>query len=93
MRAQTLSSSDREISISLSETDIGMLYVIQHELLKNTSIDFAGVIVKHPLTNECWLRVSAAKGNAIKEIEKATATALKTTANIKAAFGSKLGSK
>lgn len=88
-----LDSSDQEINISLSDTDIGTLYVVQHELLKNSSVDFAGVIVKHPLTNECWLRVSSSKGNPLKEIEKATAAALKATVDIKTAFNPKLRSK
>ena len=53
MNAQVINSEPKEISLSITETDIGILYIIQHELLKASSIDFAGVIVKHPLTNEC----------------------------------------
>lgn len=43
--------------MSFKESDIATLYIIQHELLKNPDVEFAGVIVKHPLTNECWMRV------------------------------------
>ena len=43
--------------MSFQESDIATLYIIQHELLKNPDVEFAGVIVKHPLTNECWMRV------------------------------------
>lgn len=43
--------------MSFKESDIATLYIIQHELLKNLDVEFAGVIVKHPLTNECWMRV------------------------------------
>ena len=91
--AQVLNASDRELVVSIQEADIGMLYVIQRELLKSSSVNFAGVIVKHPLTNECWLRVISSKGAPAKEIERATAAAQKTVTEIKTAFGSKLGSK
>lgn len=93
LQAQILDSSAKEINVSLRDIDIGTLYVIQHELLKSPSIDFAGVIVKHPLTSEYWLRVSSSKGSPMGEIERAIATALKTTEQIKTAFDSKIGSK
>ena len=44
MQAQIVSSDQKEIKISMMEVDIGILYIIQHELLKTSSIDFAGVI-------------------------------------------------
>jgi len=53
MDAQVISSEAKEMTISITETDIGILYIIQHELLKASNVNFAGVIVKHPLTNEC----------------------------------------
>jgi DNA-directed RNA polymerase subunit L len=59
MHAQVVSSAPKEINISIKDTDVGILYIIQHELLKTSSIDFAGVIVKHPLTNECWMRINS----------------------------------
>ena len=54
MKVKKLSSSSDEINLSVKESDIGALYIIQHELLKNQDINFAGVMVKHPLTKECW---------------------------------------
>jgi len=59
MNAQVITSETKEISLSITETDIGILYIIQHELLKASNVDFAGVIVKHPLTNECWMRINS----------------------------------
>ncbi len=59
MQAQIVSSEQKEIKISMTEVDIGILYIIQHELLQTSSIDFAGVIVKHPLTNECWMQINS----------------------------------
>ena len=39
MNAEVISSKPKEISLSITETDIGILYVIQHELLKASSTD------------------------------------------------------
>jgi DNA-directed RNA polymerase subunit L len=43
---------DNEIELKIREEDISVLYILQHELLKEKSTDFAGVIQKHPLTND-----------------------------------------
>lgn len=90
MNAQLQKSSSKEANISIKDSDIGTLYIVQHELLKNQQVDFAGVILRHPLTNEYWMRVNATKGSPIKEIEKATESALQTTAELKKLIHSKL---
>ncbi len=90
MEAQVINSSSNELSISISDADIGVLYLVQHELLKDSGIDFAGVIVKHPLTKEYWMKVNSSKNNPLKEITKATESAIKTAENIKKLFQSKL---
>jgi DNA-directed RNA polymerase subunit L len=87
MQAQIVSSEQKEIKISMMEVDLGILYIIQHELLKTSSIDFAGVIVKYPLTNECWMQINS-KSKPIPEIKNATETALKTTNELKKLFNS-----
>lgn len=85
MKAEVLSSSKNEMSVSIRESDIGTLYIVQHELLKAPSTKFAGVIVKHPLINECWMRVST-KGDPAREIAKAADAAIKEVAAVKEAF-------
>ena len=90
MEAQVINSSQKEVNLSIKETDIATLYIVQHELLKGSGIDFAGVIVKHPLTNECWMRVNSTKGDPIKEISTATDSAIKTAEEIKKLFNSKI---
>ena len=90
MQAQLLSASQKEVNLSIKESDIGILYIVQHELLKGSGIDYAGVIVKHPLTNECWMRVNSSKGDPVKEIAKATDSAVKTAEEIKKLFNSKI---
>ena len=90
MDAVITKSSPKEISLTISKSDIGTLYIVQHELLKESSIEFAGVIMKHPLTKEYWMRVNTSKGNPLKEIEKATKTAIEYTDELKKAVHSKL---
>ncbi len=87
MQAQIVSSEQKEIKISMKEVDLGILYIIQNELLKTSSIDFAGVIVKYPLTNECWMQINS-KSKPIPEIKNATETALKTANELKKLFNS-----
>ncbi len=89
MNAQVISSEPKEISLSVTESDIGILYVIQHELLQDSNIDFAGVIVKHPLTNECWMRVNS-KSKPLREIQKAADSAIKMADKFKQLFNSKI---
>ena len=89
MQAQVISSEAKEISLSIKETDIGILYVIQHELLKDSNIDFAGVIVKHPLTNECWMRINSAT-KPLGEIKKAADSAIKMADEFKQLFNSNI---
>ena len=92
MHAQIVSSAPKEINISIKDTDVGILYIIQHELLKTSSIDFVGVIVKHPLTNECWMKVSS-KNKPTPEIKNATQMAIKTTDELKKLFNSTIKGK
>jgi len=89
MNAQVISSEPKEISLSITETDIGILYIIQHELLKESNIEFAGVIVKHPLTNECWMRINS-NTKPIHEIKKAADSAIKMANDFKQLFNSKI---
>ncbi len=89
MNAQIINSEAKEISISITEADIGILYVIQHELLKASNVDFAGVIVKHPLTNECWMRINSST-KPLGEIKKSTESAIKMAEDFKELFISKL---
>jgi len=88
MNAQIIKSSPKETSISLKGSDIGTLYIVQHELLKDQQVDFAGVILRHPLTNEYWMRVNA-KGSPMKEIIKATDSAIEFADQLKQLIHSK----
>ena len=44
MNVELVNSNSKEANVSIKDGDIGTMYIIQHELLKNKEIDFAGVI-------------------------------------------------
>jgi len=90
MSIQITKSSSKEINLSIKESDIGTLYIVQHELLKNTGIDFAGLILKHPLTDEYWMRVNSSSDNPLKEIIKAIDSSIKSVEELKKLFNSKI---
>ena len=75
MNIQVINSDAKETSLSITDADIGALYIIQHELLKNKDTEFAGVIIKHPLTNEIWMRVNS-KSNPMNQISAAADAAI-----------------
>ena len=89
MNAEVINSEAKEINISITETDIGILYIIQHELLNASNVNFAGVIVKHPLTNECWMRINSST-KPLTEVKKSTESAIKMADEFKELFNSKL---
>ena len=68
--------------------DIGILYVLQNELLKNSGTEFAGVITRHPLTDELWMRVVS--NSPLKDIATATNAAIKEAAEFKKLLVSKI---
>ena len=89
MNAEVINASKTEVSLSITQSDIGTLYIVQHELLKNSGTEYAGVIVKHPLTNECWMRV-ATKSKPVQEISKATDSAIKQSEDLEKLFNSNI---
>ncbi len=90
MDAQIKNSSSKEVYLGITNSDIGMLYLVQHELLKEKSVDFAGLILKHPHTNECLMRVNSSKGNPLKEIQNATNSAIESVNDLKKLIKSKI---
>ena len=84
-----ISSKPKEINLSITQTDVGILYIIQHELLQASNVDFAGVIVKHPLTNECWMRINST-AKPLGTIKRATESATTMANELKELFKSEL---
>lgn len=85
--AEVLNSSENEIKLSIKGSDIGTLYIIQHEILQKRNAGFAGVIVKHPLTKECWMQVSGGSEPA-DAIASAADAAIENAEQIKSMFDS-----
>ena len=88
MDVQIRDLTKKEANLSIMNGDIAVLYLTQYELLKNTNTEFAGVITKHPLTNELWMRVVSS--NPIKDIINATDAAISTTIKLKKLITSKI---
>jgi DNA-directed RNA polymerase subunit L len=89
MEAQVITLEPKQVSLSITEADIGILYIIQHELLKESNIDFVCVIIKHPLTNEIWMRITS-KTKPLGEMNKAADSAIKMAEEFKKLFNSKI---
>ena len=75
MLAEISDVKDNEIELKIREEDISILYVIQHELLKEKSIDFAGVIQKHPLTQDYQLRMATKRKDPMEVMQDASSSA------------------
>ena len=88
MEVQLRELTKKEANLSIMNGDIGILYIIQNELLKNSSTEFAGVITRHPLTDELWMRVVS--NTPIKDMIKATNTAIEGAAELKKLLTSKI---
>lgn len=86
MDARLISSASNEVGLSIHDADIGTLHIIQHELLKNPDVEFAGVILKHPLTNEYWMRVTS-KSDPLQNIREAIDAAAGSVNDMKDALG------
>jgi len=57
MLAEIIEMKDSEIELKLQDEDISVMYIIQHELLKEKNVEFAGVVLKHPLVKDYLVRV------------------------------------
>ena len=75
MRAEVLSAKENELELKLQDEDISVMYIIQHELLKEKGVDFAGVILKHPLTREYFIRVVTRKRDPFEVFQEASTKA------------------
>ena len=88
MEVQLRDLTKKEANLSIFGGDVGILSVIQNELLQNPNTEFAGVITRHPLTDELWMRVVS--NNPLKDIIKATDAAIEGAANLKKLLVSKI---
>jgi DNA-directed RNA polymerase subunit L len=74
MLAEITDFNENELELKLQEEDISIMYIVQHELLKERDVEFAGVMLKHPLVRDYTLRIVTKKGNPIESIRDASVT-------------------
>jgi DNA-directed RNA polymerase subunit L len=75
MPGQITDVKDNKIELKIREEDISILYIIQHELLKEKSTDFAGIVQKHPLTKEYHVSVVTRRKDPMEVMQDASTSA------------------
>jgi DNA-directed RNA polymerase subunit L len=75
MEAVIVDSKENELSLNVKEEDIAVMYILQHELLANKKVGFAGIALKHPLTKEYDVRIVTESGNPFDALVESTKAA------------------
>jgi DNA-directed RNA polymerase subunit L len=75
-------NDDRSVELKIKEEDISILYIVQHELLKNKNIEFAGVVLKHHLIKDYILRIISKGTSAMETLQKSLDSGIKEIENI-----------
>lgn len=70
MQAELENYKSNEINLNVSE-DISILYIVQHELLNQKEVEFAGVVLKHQLKEEFSFRIVTKKSKPLDILHKA----------------------
>jgi DNA-directed RNA polymerase subunit L len=76
MLAEITDFKDNELELKINEEDISILHIIQHELLKEKSVDFAGVVLQHPLTKDFKMRVVTKRKSPMEVVQDASTSAV-----------------
>ena len=58
MQAEVVNYSNSEIQLKLKDEDISIMYILQHHILKEKDIEFAGIVMKHPLIKEYLMKIN-----------------------------------
>jgi DNA-directed RNA polymerase subunit L len=74
MQAEIINYSSNEIELKLKDEDISIMYIIQHHILKQKDIEFAGIVMKHPLIKEYLMRINS-KTNPMDVLETSVKSA------------------
>ena len=72
MLAEIIQLKENELELKIEEEDISVMYIIQYELLKKTAVEFAGVMLKHPLIKDYMMRVLTNKKDPVEALSEAT---------------------
>lgn len=76
MLAEITDFKDNELELKITEEDISILHIVQHELLKEKSVDFAGVVLQHPLTKDFKMRVVTKRKSPMEVVQDASTSAV-----------------
>ncbi len=74
MQAEITTFSNNEIELKLKDEDISIMYIIQHHILKEKDIEFAGIVRKHPLIKEYLMKIKS-KENPMGILDKSIKSA------------------
>ncbi|MGH9978156.1 MAG: RpoL/Rpb11 RNA polymerase subunit family protein [Nitrososphaeraceae archaeon] len=77
MHAEVIESNANILELKLRDEDISVMLIIQHELLSKKDVDFAGVILKHPLIRDYIMRIVTKKEDPAMALKGASANASK----------------
>lgn len=75
MEATVVDFKENEIDLNVKEEDISIMYILQHELLLNKKVSFAGIALKHPLTKEYEVGIVTESGNPLDALVECTKAA------------------
>jgi len=70
MQAEIENYKTNEVNLNVSE-DISVLYIVQHELLNQKEVEFAGVVLKHQLKEDFSFRIVTKKSKPLDILHKA----------------------
>jgi DNA-directed RNA polymerase subunit L len=75
MLAEVIESNDNTLELKLRDEDISVMLIIQHELFNKKDINFAGVILKHPLIRDYIMRIVTKKDDPRLALKEAAVSA------------------
>jgi DNA-directed RNA polymerase subunit L len=75
MLAEITQLKENELELKIEEEDISVMYIIQFELLKQKAVEFAGVMLKHPLIRDYVMRVLTKEMDPVQALNEAATCA------------------
>ncbi|MGA8842779.1 MAG: RpoL/Rpb11 RNA polymerase subunit family protein [Nitrososphaeraceae archaeon] len=82
MLVEIQKSKEHELELKIAEEDISILHIVQHELLKEPDIDFAGVILRHQLMKEYLFRIVSRTGDPYDSLGRSIKSSLENSKNL-----------
>lgn len=82
MQAELENYKSNEVNLNVSE-DISILYIVQHELLNQKEVEFAGVVLKHQLKGDFSFRIVTKKSKPLDVLHKALQSSTDSAAKVK----------